>query len=76
MSDVKGRVVKPDVGFDADGAGSKGRPEGEGPPVVVVGVQGLRDNALGQVGGAFVEGSFLSVGENRLERVRERHFGS
>lgn len=47
VSDVQGGVVEPDVCFDAYGSGAEGGIEGEGAPVVVVGVEGFGDDALG-----------------------------
>jgi len=75
VADVQGVVVEPDVRFDRDGADGEGAVEGEGPPVVVVRVQGFGHDALGQVGGVGVEGPLLGVGEDGLEGLAEGDVG-
>lgn len=75
MSDVQGSIVEPYVCFDRDRADGEGGVEGDGSPVVVVGVEGFGDYALCQVGRVGVLRAGLGVGEDLLERLGEGDVG-
>lgn len=57
VGDVEvGVVLEPDVGFEACAAGGKGRVDGGGAPVVVVGVAGFWGDVVAEVWGEGKEG--------------------
>ena len=79
MADVQGLVVEPDVGFGADAAVGEGGVEGEGAPVVVVGVDGFLEEGKGGLVRLFRfwwgGGGGGGVGGERAEGIGVRTYG-
>jgi len=75
VSDVQCAIVEPDVGLDAECSDGKCAVEGDRAPVVVMAMERLGHDALGEVGRVGVEWSLLSVREDVLEGLRERDVG-
>lgn len=63
VTDVQCAIVEPDIRFDGDGTHGECAVERHVTPVVVVAVQWLGDNALGQTRRIVIEGAFMGLAE-------------